>query len=398
MASIVDLWKTNKDFFERKSVQQILTFSGEGKLKDNNSTSFEFRQLLEIIPSEMLINFANDCLVESFNDSGLVLQDLINEIGTRLGFDVEPGLYRGKKNDIGFDGIWTSNSGHKIILEVKTTDAYRINLDTVSNYRENLIEEKRVKKSESSILIVVGRQDTGDLEAQIRGSRHAWDIRLISTDSLIKLLNLRENLSDTKTLQQINEVLKPLEYTRIDKLIDLIFLTSKDVKLEEEPEEEIQTVVKTKSSKEHIDEKKFKPVNFYLACVENISKILDLNFVKHSKISFATKDKSTGLICAISKEHIQGKNQKYWFAFHPHQNDFLQGFDNSYVGYGCGNANQVFLIPFKIFKTLVPNMWTTEKEDRMYWHVVIHKRDNKFLLQQPKNDIENLLDITKYKI
>jgi len=398
MASIVDLWKANKEIFDGKSVQQILTFSGEGKLKDNNSTSFEFRQLLEIIPSEMLIDFANECLSESFIDSGFVLQDLINEIGIRLGFDVEPGLYRGKRNDIGFDGIWTANSGYKIILEVKTTDAYRINLDTVSNYRENLIEEKRVKKSDSSILIVVGRQDTGDLEAQIRGSRHAWDIRLISTDSLIKLLNLRENLNDAKTLQQINEVLKPLEYTRIDKLIDLIFLTSKDVQLDEEPEEEIQSVVKTKPTVKNINEKKFKPVSFHNSCVEKISKSLDLNLIKQSKISFATKDKSTGLICAVSKEHKQGKHQKYWFAFHPHQEEFLEQFEKAFVGYGCGDASQTFLFPFDLFKKLVPNMWTTEREDRMYWHVVIHKRENKFFLQQPKNGTKNLMEITDYKI
>ena len=256
MASIVDLWNTNCDIFDGKSVQQILTFAGEGKLKDNNSTSTEFRQLLEIIHSEMLVDFANECLTDSFPDSGLVLQDIINEIGVRLGFDVEHGLYRGKRNDIGFDGIWTSKSGYKIILEVKTTDAYRINLDTLSGYSESLIDEKRVKKSESSILIVVGRQDTGDFEAQIRGSRHAWDIRLISTDSLIKLLHLRENLNDTKTLQQINEVLKPLEYTRIDKLIDLIFLTSKDLQLDEESEDEIESVIKTKPTVEYINEKK----------------------------------------------------------------------------------------------------------------------------------------------
>ena len=33
---------------------------------------------------------------------------------------------------------------------------------------------------DSSMLIVVGGEDTGDLEAQIRGSRYAWDIRLVS--------------------------------------------------------------------------------------------------------------------------------------------------------------------------------------------------------------------------
>jgi len=398
MASIVDLWKANKDIFDRKSIQQILSFAGEGKLRDNNSTSIEFRQFLEIIPSDLLVNYANECLSDSFIDSGLVLQDIINEIGVRLGFEIESGLYRGKKNDIGFDGIWASKTGYKIIIEVKTTDAYRINLDTLSEYREELIEQKRVRKNESSILIVVGRQDTGDFEAQIRGSRHAWDIRLISTDSLVKLLNLKENLNDTKTVQQINEVLKPLEYTRIDKLIDLIFLTSQDIQLDEQPEDGLETEIGVIAGKQNEDEKKFTPVSFHELCIDRISQHLNLNLIKQTKISYATKDKTVGLICAISKEHKQGKHQKYWFAFHPHQQEFLDEYSKAYVSYGCGDSSQTFLFPYKVFKKLVPNMWTTERTNRIYWHVVIHKRDSKFYIQQPKDEKNNPLDITEYKI
>ena len=44
----------------------------------------------------------------------------------------------------------------------------------LARYRNQLIESRRITKN-SSILIVVGRNDTSDLEAQIRGSRHAWE-------------------------------------------------------------------------------------------------------------------------------------------------------------------------------------------------------------------------------
>ena len=231
MNSISEIWTKSKETFDSKTLSQILAFAGDGKLKDNNVTSIEFRELLDQVPSGLLKQFADNCLTEKFDDGGFALQDVINQIGTRLGFAVESGLYRGKQNDIGFDGIWTSNEGHSIVPEVKTTDAYRINLDTIAVYRRKLIDQSRIDKINSSILIVVGRQDTGVLEAQIRGSQHAWDIRLLSTDSLLKLLSLKETLNDTKTIQQINELLKPKEYTRIDKLIELIFLTSKDLQL-----------------------------------------------------------------------------------------------------------------------------------------------------------------------
>lgn len=90
----------------------------------------------------------------------------------------------GKTNTTNFDGIWKESSGLHIVIEVKTSDAYRINLDTVANYRECLIRESGISEN-SSILLVVGRKDTGDLEAQIRGSKHAWGTRIISAESLI---------------------------------------------------------------------------------------------------------------------------------------------------------------------------------------------------------------------
>ena len=74
----------------------------------------------------------------------------------------------------------------EIIIEVKTTDAYTVRLETTNEYKDKLVETGQVSKS-ASILIVVGREDTGALEAQVRGSRFAWDIRLISVERLIKL-------------------------------------------------------------------------------------------------------------------------------------------------------------------------------------------------------------------
>jgi len=96
-------------------------------------------------------------------------------------------------------------------------------LDRIAEYRTKLVEGKRVSEKASSILIVVGRQDTGDLEAQIRGSRHAWDIRLISAEALLRLVELKENLDDPTVSTRISGILIPREYTRVDAIIDLVF-------------------------------------------------------------------------------------------------------------------------------------------------------------------------------
>lgn len=399
MNSISEIWAKSKGTFDSKTLSQILSFAGDGKLKDNNVTSTEFRELLDQVPSTLLKQFADNCLTEKFEDGGFALQDIINQIGTRLGFTVENGLYRGKQNDIGFDGIWTSTEQHSIVLEVKTTDAYRINLDTIAAYRRKLIDQSRIDKINSSILIVVGRQDTGDLEAQIRGSQHAWDIRLLSTDSLLKLLSLKETLNDTKTIQQINELLKPREYTRIDKLIELIFLTSKDLQLVEQADEELEEVeVPTEKKKRKSSDEKVTPVSFHEECLKRIQAKLNINLIKQTRIAYTDKDKTTGLICAISKPHKQGQFQKYWYAFHPHQKEFLENLNNAYVAFGCGSPDNIFIIPYKEFEPLIKNFWTTTTDDRMYWHVVIHNRDKKFFIAQPEIERGSMVDITRYKV
>ncbi len=79
------------------------------------------------------------------------------------------------------------------------------------------------------MLIAVGRQETGDLEAQIRGSQHAWDIRLISLEALLRLAAVKEELSDWDTSNKINQLLRPMEYTRLDGIVELLFAAKKDL-------------------------------------------------------------------------------------------------------------------------------------------------------------------------
>lgn len=392
--TITQIWAKSKKTFESKNLSQILSFAGDGKLRDGNPTSKELREFLGQVPSRLLKDFSNDCLSLKFNESGFALQDIINQVGIRLGFSVEQGLYRGKTNDIGYDGIWHSEEKHSIVIEVKTTDTFRINLDIIAGYRNRLIDQKRIDAERSSILIIVGRDDTGDLEAQIRGSKHAWDIRLISIDTLINLLILKETLNDTRTIRQINELLKPNEYTRIDKLIDLIFLASKDIQQETSTNAEIE-IISGKSEKE---EPKFIPSNFHEECISKIKKHLKVNLIKQSRISYTTEDKSIGLICSISKIHDQGKNENYWFSLYPHQSEYLNEFPSAYVAYGCGSSDTIVLVPYLEFRSFIKYFLKTENEDRMYYHISILKRENRLLLQQPKNQKQALIDFTKYKI
>jgi hypothetical protein len=365
----------------------MVGLAGDGKLRDGGKASEEFMEFLTNVPSSMLARYGNECLSsEKFSEASAVLQDVINEVGRRLGFKVQNGLYRGKVNEIGNDGLWHSDEPWAIILEVKTTDAYTIDLDTLVNYRKKLATEKKFELERSSILIVVGRNETDSLEAQVRGSRHAWDIRLISVDALLRLVTVKEELEDPQVVRKIRQILRPKEYTKVDEIIDLVFSAAKDVKEEEEIEEEIETKGK--------GEKKFTPVNFREACITRLQAHLKTVLIKRSAALFSSADETVGVICLNSRKHEQGKHSKYWFAFHPHQKETIAKYRQGYVAFGCGSAEMIVAIPSKEFVGWLDRFSKTELEDRFYWHVRIVADKAEFYIDTKAG--YEALDVTKY--
>ena len=121
--SLVEIWRESRKQLEEKQLRQVIAFAGEGKLLDGSVAAQEFREFLKHIPSQLLLEYVDQCLVNRFADSGLALQDAVNELGARLGFKVTAGRYRGAAGEIGNDGLWEAPEGHALVVEVKMTDA-----------------------------------------------------------------------------------------------------------------------------------------------------------------------------------------------------------------------------------------------------------------------------------
>ncbi len=398
MTTLLELWKANKEIFASKTYAQIITFSGDGNLKDKNKTSSELREFLKEIPSEKLIQFTKECLSDPFKNSGLALQEAINQYGERLGFSVTHGLYRGKKNAIGYDGIWKLNDEHSFVIEIKTTDTYMINLQTVAGYSDKLIEEGKITKGKNSILIVVGREDTGGLESQIRGSKHFENIRLISIKALTTMLQLKESVNNAGRHRQINEVLKPVEYTKLDGLIELMFDPSRTYQTEIE-EEAIPEAISDERTPIVIPDKS--PRLNQATRIEKISKKLNISFskIEKSNSAFYNAEHSTGVISIISKTYLKKQSESFWYGFNPGQKKLLEEYKHAYVAFICGDEKTIILFPFKKFIKLVANMNITHKDGGFYyWHVSIYKTGNKFEIEQPRSNTKRRIDITQYLI
>ena len=370
---LLDLWNSARGTVEAMPLNQLLANAGDGRLKDGSEASAEFRTFIKKVPSRLLRGYCDFSLSNTLQDGGLALQDLVNEVGRRLEFSVLFGRYRGvaSVDEIGFDGLWTDPEGNSIVIEVKTTDAYRISLDTVAKYREQILEAGKAAGA-VSILFVVGRADTGELEAQIRGSRYAWDVRLISIDALLNLLEIKESTDEEQTLSKIRKCLEPIEYTRLDSIVDLIFTATKDAESaqaeDSAPEfdgsgDEAAPRRQAQTPREIIEERRSE-------LVQAVSKENRASLVAKRKALFWTDDEKFRICCVVSKRYDQG-HRNYWYALHEPWLNFLKGGDSSFYVAGCVDQKIGFALPYSFLSEIIPKLNSTMLPDKRYWHVQI---------------------------
>lgn len=373
--SLIDLAKSNPDSFEKYLVRQVVAVAGNGTLRDNSECSSQLRAYLETVGAEKLADYARECLDEPFTDSGMVLQDVVNELGRRLEFEVQGGRYRGVTGGIGFDGIWRVPNGPSIIVEVKTTDAYNVKLDDIAGYKPKL-QGAGLVDDDASILFVVGRQDTGALEAQIRGSRYAWEMRVVGVDSLIKLVSVKEKSSEDQTVTQIRELLRPFEYTRVDRILDVVFSAAVDVVTQdEEPTEDDSggTHQQERTPQSTIEDVRLKAVS-------GLNADKNLHLVRKRQALFEDKDANVRACVTISKRYEQN-TQPYWYAYHPKWDDFLADADRGLMVFGCIDRPEAFAIPQEDMQRILPSLNQTVKPDGThYWHVKLAEEAGSLVL------------------
>jgi hypothetical protein len=372
---LLELWSSNPNAIGQFTIEQIVAAAGSGELKDNTDCANELRAYLSQVTSEKLSEYVDRCLTAHFPKAGMVLQDLVNELGRRLDYKVTNGRYQGTVNAIGHDGIWLSPEGHAIVVEVKTTDAYRISLDTIAGYREKLLRAGEVPAS-SSILVIVGREDTGELEAQVRGSRHAWDMRLISADALIKLVQLKENAEGPETGRKIRSLLVPREYTRLDDMVDVMFTTANDV------ESAAGTVLPEEDQAIGIEgaPQKAKGVWVFTSSrdlqakreeiIGALSRRQEVALIRKSPALYWSPDHQTRLAITLSKRYGRKGGPHYWYAYHIPWKEFLTEGKTGHVVLGCMDRDHAFVIPAEVLHPFLHDLNTTQNEDGgYYWHI-----------------------------
>lgn len=378
--SLISLWRATPETVIGMTLPTVvrMAIDPDNSLRDGSAGAAAFRQFLSEIDSEKLSSYATYCLENSFPDSGQVLQDIVNEIGRRLGFQAENGRYRGIRSDIGFDGIWTVN-GQSIVVEVKTTDAYTIRLDVIANYRDRLAEAGRIPR-ESPILIVIGRNDTSSLEAQVRGSRHAWSMRIVGIDALIKLMEVNLATSSKEVTEKIHTILQPFEYTRIDQIVDVVFTTIEDK--EQQIEEVIDTQTEGPDEERRAQQRTPRAIleSKKLDAIDRLSKRESIALQKRRNSLYSDPSDLVHAVVVVSKRY---SDQGYWYAYHESpQREFLSVGKRSFLVLAMTDKDFAFALPFETLEAIWDELNHTVKENgAIYKHLMTYELDGRFFLK-----------------
>jgi hypothetical protein len=198
-----------------------------GELKDGSRASEKLR---EKIQDDATLGDIESLLDESLSGSdsyhNRALQDIVNNIGSRLGFEVEYGAYKPSSGGPAYDGLWVSNQLESeevyLVVEIKKSTTYTIDPEhQPGSYMEYLVDERGISSGQVYGLIVAGDDRKLDsLVHSVRGSEYRNRVRVITCDRLFELLSMQEQSELSHA--QVAQVLLPMDTVNVGSLVDLM--------------------------------------------------------------------------------------------------------------------------------------------------------------------------------
>jgi hypothetical protein len=198
-----------------------------GELKDGSRASEKLR---EKIQGDATLGDIELLLDESLRGSdsyhNRALQDIVNNIGSRLGFEVEYGAYKPSSGNPSHDGLWVSNQLESeevyLVVESKKSTTYTIDPEhQPGSYMEYLVDERGISPDQVYGLIVAGDDRKLDsLVHSVRGSEYRNRVRVITCDRLFELLSMQEQ--SELSHGQVAQVLLPMDTVNVGSLVDLM--------------------------------------------------------------------------------------------------------------------------------------------------------------------------------
>lgn len=202
---------TSASSYPAMTVEQVVAGFGDGRLGEGSSCSAAFRAHLATQSAATLSRHANYCAVVSFARREAVLADLVNELGRRLGYDVEPAPYEVAGGPPPANGIWRRGN---FVLHVRATanDPARVDVEQLFNVAKPLPGSPSVT-SAARFAVVTARQDIRALKRLLEVHPLRPLLRFLSLDGLIRMVTIAEEVRGSGRTQYIRGILTPGEHT-----------------------------------------------------------------------------------------------------------------------------------------------------------------------------------------
>lgn len=331
------------------------------ELADGSKGSNTFRALLAKGTTEDLTEVTREALLTKGTPSAYALQDCVNTVGNRLDFKAEFGRYRGTPKETGHDGLWKSETARDFVVEVKKSEAFAIDPQTLVDYMEQLASKGQINE-EAIGLYVLGEVKV--LDKTIKGAGLTEKVRVISVEALLHLLHLYERASLSH--EQIVTLLSPLDSVRVDSLLGIIeeVLEKREVEEEEGGEESGDggsDGAHAQTARKVIDAA-------YAAITATLETKLGKDIAAPGRK--LRRWNNSRAVLFYSKDYESGGG-RYWFAIHPKQVAFLETGASGFAIFVCEKTERTVVWPFADLKARLGTMNVTEEEKRMYWHVPI---------------------------
>ncbi len=205
------------------TLDRIVSLAGDWT--DNSRASTQFREIIE--DEQTTTDEIDAYLTEAIDGSdryhNRALQDLVNNIGRRLGFQVEYGVYKGRNDTIGYDGHWTSTATDQathLVVETKTTTTYSIDPTQAGQYMDELAAQSEIDRPQIYGLYVIGKGDIETVAKTVLGSQYRDRMRVITARQLLNLLEIQADSGLRH--DQVVDVLLPINTVDVGQLVALI--------------------------------------------------------------------------------------------------------------------------------------------------------------------------------
>lgn len=207
----------------------------------------------------------------------------------------------------------------------------------------------------------------------------------------------------------MRSLLTPIEYTRLDRMVDVMFSTATDVEEETTPDEQpvYKSMAGQLSSNRQASQSAgglgnqiakiekgtwhFTDAHELQTKREQIMAALghrkSVSLVRKSRALFWNSKRNVRVACAMSKRYLGRHQAPYWYAYHPQWDMFLQEAETGFFVLGCMDLETAFAVPHAFMTKLLPLLnTTTSKSGSIYWHVHLVGQGSSFGISIPKSD------------